>query len=82
MIWELVFLAVFIGGMWSSWRGGYRNGMEVGVMTTLRNLEIGDIIKVKNNSDGSTVIKALPKNEMHIDPFGRTHTVKLIKHDK
>jgi hypothetical protein len=56
--------------------------MEVGVMTTLRNLEIGDIIKVKNNSDGSTVIKALPKNEMHIDPFGRTHTVKLIKHDK
>ena len=55
MIWELVFLAVFVGGMWSAGRLGYRNGMEMGVMTTLRNLEVGDIIKVKNNPDGSTV---------------------------
>lgn len=82
MIWELVFLAVFVGGMWSAGRLGYRNGMEMGVMTTLRNLEVGDIIKIKNNPDGSTVIKALSKNEMHIDPSGRTHIVKLVKHDK
>jgi hypothetical protein len=86
MFWELGFLTVFAGGMWSSWRGGskegYRRGMMMGVNTTLHNLEMGEILKVDSKRDGSTVIKALSQNEMHIDPFGRTHVIKLVEHDE
>jgi hypothetical protein len=56
--------------------------MMMGVNTTLHNLEMGEILKVDSKRDGSTVIKALTQNEMHIDPFGRTHVVKLVEHDK
>ena len=58
MFWELGFLTVFAGGMWSSWRGGskqgYRKGMMMGVNTTLHNLEMGEILKVDLIQDSSS----------------------------
>jgi Fe2+ or Zn2+ uptake regulation protein len=76
---EIAFILLLVVACYFSWKWGEEEGslegIEVGVYSTLHNLESSGVIKVINYDDGGSIIKAMSFTELHVDANGDTKTI-------
>jgi Fe2+ or Zn2+ uptake regulation protein len=82
---EIAFILLLVVACYFSWKWGEEEGslegIEVGVYSTLHNLESSGVIKVINYDDGGSIIKAMSFTELHVSANGDTKTIINSKED-